>query len=198
MNKDYSFLPHFLTENIYVVKENFEAYSIGSKSDGFLSSTHSKELSSIETIQKNPENITSKMSMADSSTASSPALTLPLKGKNLKGILIAVEDYDNEYINAGDEAFLLKILAAVKLSPEDVAILNTAGISGDQVLLINEISYDKFILFGVTKAIVPDEIPNYSISTIYNKRILKADGLKDIQEDQTKKLKLWENLKMLF
>ncbi|MFT7159194.1 MAG: hypothetical protein ACI9GZ_000360, partial [Bacteroidia bacterium] len=52
-----------------------------------------------------------------------PAI-ISYKGGNEKGILILVEDSTDEFLNANDLAYLLKILGAVKLSLADIALVN--------------------------------------------------------------------------
>jgi hypothetical protein len=183
MEKDYSFLPHFLNENIYLVKENMEVYS---HKDSDLSSEKNNSTPAI----KQEEKVESRaISSSD----------IKFKGKNLKKILLVVDQPTKDFIIPEEEVFLKRILTAVKLSSDDVAIVNLQNLEKNQIGNLLDFDFAKLITFGVENDnFISGDIPLYDISNINDRKILKADSLDMIQKDQKKKAKLWEILQKLF
>ena len=121
-------------------------------------------------------------------------------GGNKQKILILVEDVEAEFISEKDKEFLGKVLGAIKLTYNDVALINTfknSSLSFQDYL--NQINFTKLILFGKEpKGLTESGILKYKISTVGDVEILHADILSEIQDDKNKKVKLWEELKKLF
>jgi hypothetical protein len=121
-------------------------------------------------------------------------------GGNKQKILILVEDVEAEFIGEKDKEFLGKVLGAIKLTYNDVALVNTfknSSLSFQDYL--NQIDFTKLILFGKEPVGLTDSgILKYKISTKGDVEILHADILSEIQDDKNKKVKLWEELKKFF
>ncbi|HYG40684.1 MAG TPA: hypothetical protein VD908_18795 [Cytophagales bacterium] len=122
-------------------------------------------------------------------------------GENRKKILIVIHDRESDTINEKDKEFLGKILGAVKLTFNDIALVNSflfpALHPSD---LENKISYTKLILFGeeLIQLFNDLKLNKYKLSEVNDVEVLYSDSLFEIQEDKTKKIKLWEELKKMF
>jgi hypothetical protein len=112
------------------------------------------------------------------------------KGEFGKRILILVEETNEDFLPAEQEAFLLKILGAVQLGFEEIALANTAK-SGDWQ---TELEPEVILKFGINDQIKPD----YTVTNEQGIQVLNADGLGQIEADVTLKRRLWEALKVMF
>ncbi|MEQ8924715.1 MAG: hypothetical protein RLO81_02815 [Fulvivirga sp.] len=120
---------------------------------------------------------------------------ISFKGQNAKNIIILVNYPAEKHISNQDEQFLLKILSAVSLSLQDVAIINLAK---------NECSIDRLkdfnssivLLFGEFENI--PGLSNYEIKTVEGIKFQKANSLREIQNNVPEKKLLWSNLQKLF
>jgi len=115
-------------------------------------------------------------------------------GKNKKQIAIIVNNDDALYLPDEQLSFLLGILAACKLTMEDVAIIN---IKKNEALtyktLTKELNTEKIFLFGVDASEI--ELPLQQ----YNKQLyLSSPLLSILQDDKAEKSKLWLCLKQVF
>jgi len=122
-------------------------------------------------------------------------------GKNKKQIAIIVNNDDALYLPDEQLSFLLGILAACKLTMEDVAIIN---IKKNEALtyktLTKELNTEKIFLFGVDASEIelPLQFPYYQIQQ-YNKQLyLSSPLLSILQDDKAEKSKLWLCLKQVF
>ena len=114
---------------------------------------------------------------------------LDYKGDFGKEVLILFSDKDVVELTAGDEEFLLKVLAAVDLGLEDVAILNVSqGQAWEDFL-----SPTHVLSFGV-----PELAAGYQITAHDESAHLYCDSLSVIAENVELKKKLWAGLKSLF
>lgn len=121
---------------------------------------------------------------------------IQFKGSNNKGVAIIV-NYDNEeFINSADEAFLLKILAAVQLSNEDVAIINKANNLNLTLEGLNELNCRSCLVFGVNA--LQGNNPNYRPQAINNITTLFCSNLTSIQSNVEEKKLLWSALQKIF
>lgn len=125
------------------------------------------------------------------------------KGQNKQKILIMVYDEKEEFLSEKDEAFLLKVLQAVQLTINDIALVNCQNLEdpANNFTALNNISYKTLISFGE----IPEALPfskylvKYQLNTDEQNRVyLQADALKDIARDRTKKQLLWKNLQEIF
>lgn len=125
------------------------------------------------------------------------------KGQNKQEVLVIVYDEMAEYISEKDEALLIKILQAVRLSPDDIALVNIHSFQNQahNFIALNNISYKTLITFGETTEAMPFRkyLVKYQWNTDEQNRVyLQADALKDIAYDRIKKQLLWKNLQEIF
>lgn len=125
------------------------------------------------------------------------------KGQNKQEILVIVYDEMEEYLSEKDEALLLKILQAVRLSQDDIALVNMRSLQNQAngFAALNNIPYKTLITFGETPEAFSfrEYLVKYKWNTDdQNRMYLQADALKDIAHDRTKKELLWKNLQEIF
>jgi hypothetical protein len=169
MISDYNFLPYFFTEPVYVIPEDSYQYS---------------------TTESIPEvNI------------NHPHKKLPIRGNFAKQVLLVVDDTDEEVLNVSESEFLNRILKAVQLTEEDIIILNVHHITDEQLpAILANFPFKVLISFGVNSYSLlgtPTAVP-YQIPKGQDKIRLLVDNLSSIENDKQKKIKLWENLQLLF
>lgn len=183
---DLTFLKSFLTEHLYIIKED-----------------QKETASDTQLVVKVPQKEYEEKEPSDeSSIINEPKEEIMAKpfpahrGSFKKKILITVQDNVSEIINDSDLEFLLKILGAVKLSLDDVAIVNTAK---------NKIDLTDLSIWSATHYLSftaePISQGNASFYTpfhIEEVHCLSCDKLKEIAEDKGKKQQLWAALQRLF
>ena len=121
-----------------------------------------------------------------------PIENIPYIGKNKKHILI-ITHHIKENISNGEKEFLLKILGALKLTFEDVAIVNSDNLDIDSFK--NSLNPSFIIAFTDSRTIdfLPEE--KYTFSQVSSIQTLHADELAEIENDKAKKTLLWNSLK---
>lgn len=189
---DPSFLPHFITEDIYVIEEE----------SGPANETKpqiEKEPPAVETSQvAEPAPVVEPTQVAEPEPVIGSPKPLPTLGKNLKNCLIFVAS-DDEVIGQDDLNFLLSILKAIKLAQEDVLIANVKEASGEQIAaLMEEQSHRQLLSFGFSGLDQLAATTHYEISTVGHRSYLKADPLTAISADVEKKKALWKALQSMF
>jgi hypothetical protein len=122
-------------------------------------------------------------------------------GENQKNILIIVNHPDVVYLPDDELNFLTGILGACKLSIGDVAIVNLnnhPGISYKE--LTNDFKSKSVFLFGVEPAIfgLPISFPHFQLQSFANNSFLFSPELKELENDNLLKSKLWVCLKRIF
>lgn len=183
-----NFLPHFINETIYVIKEDIQStqYSSRITQDTSPETHESEKLVQKEDIIVSPPEISTEQK-------SSPKF----KGNNQRKTIIIVDYVDHEYISPEDEGFLSKILLAVKINITEVAILNLNlnPLFDYQDLL--QFKADHILYFGDNK-ILPAHFSYYNLQSVSNKQILMSPTLLNISKDTEQKKQLWEALKKMF
>src|SRR5688572_9316774 len=114
-----AFLPYFFTEPIYSVKNEKDATN---------KQARYPEQNSGKTDHKGPlveetDEVLTKPKSADPKPSIPP---LPYSGKNLKKVLVLFENKINDQLEEGEKTFLGKVLQAVQLNLDDIALLNTS------------------------------------------------------------------------
>ena len=112
------------------------------------------------------------------------------KGEFGKRILILVEEPNEDFLPAEQEAFLLKILGAMQLGFEEIALVNKAK-SGDWQ---PELEPEFILTFGISEQTKAD----YTVTKKEGVQVLNAHGLGQIEADVNLKRRLWEALKVMF
>ena len=119
-------------------------------------------------------------------------------GSNNKQIVMLVQDVDNDYLSATAEDMFVKLLAAVKLNMQDVAIINTAKQSANWSLIKDKLNPLKVILWGVAPTFINLNVDKYSVQQASGLGVLYADGLDTITTNVELKRQLWEALQKMF
>ncbi|HNP19065.1 MAG TPA: hypothetical protein PKL31_11560 [Fulvivirga sp.] len=169
-----AFLKQFITEEVYVIDKQNNAAQDNVK---------------VADIVKEPEVQYPEEQIAGE------AIPINYKGANKKGIAIIVNYPDHEYISADDEAFLLKILSAVKLSAEDVGIINRA--TNNNLIPLKALESTTCLIFD-EKSDLTNGLNPYSITSKDGIDVLWGSPLTTIAIDKVQKKLLWEALQSLF
>lgn len=121
-------------------------------------------------------------------------------GNNNRYILILVKETKETYLSESDQAFLTKILGAVKLQFEDIALVNVqTHPKVDFTQLKNYFSCTKLLSFGISAAEIG--LKNSSLNELHeyqNTKIIIAESLSILAKDDSRKKLLWLTLKKLF
>lgn len=136
----------------------------------------------------------------------SPAPSLSVVGLGTKGILVLVHDAEHAFLSPDNRHFLEKILQAVNLSADDIALINwhaaqpvlQAGIALKRCLPAEP--YATTIVFGEvpTPWSQSNFFEKYAVNRDGSQRFLQADALEVLRESPEQKLLLWKCLQQLF
>lgn len=191
-SEDLSFLRFFLTEPIYLLPEN-EQIAV-EETEAFK--------------EENTSTTAVELSSEDTQPPTSTALPLPeIEGSNKQGVLVLFYDKENESLKSESKALLDKILKAVQLSFEDIALCNWALLEAefekrkDIFEFIQKLEATKILAFG--------ELPlAWSLSHFFQKyhitqdaegkKLLLADDLLKIAHNREFKVQLWSSLQKMF
>ena len=140
-------------------------------------------------------------SLIETSTTTMPeSAPLNNSGNNQKKNLVIVSHQHFSFLPDEEINFLTNVLAACKLSIEDVAIVNNYKI--DQTHLQNIIHSEakNILLFGVQPFSIglPINFPQFQLQQFNKRTYLHAPSLSQIENDKELKTKLWNALKTLF
>lgn len=118
-------------------------------------------------------------------------------GRNAKGILILVEDPENELLNQAELDFLMKVVeSGLRYSKNDFALVNTARFPVSQIL--DEVPSSHILSFGVRLPKIDVGASTYQVMDLDGNQVLLAHPLREIAQDQNKKKSLWSSLKSMF
>ena len=176
MQKDYSFLRDLITEDIYYIKSSSQT-------------PLARETAMAPAMEKKAKtDIDSKADIID------------YRGENLKEILVLVEEGDHPFLNQRDEAFLTKVLLAVDVSMNDIALVNIAGIDEARINDVGNLPHGLQLCFmeSVPGALSQPGLNPYENITHDGKKVLWCDPLQSIAADKALKIKLWQQLKLIF
>ena len=123
------------------------------------------------------------------------------EGENNKYVLVAYKNPDSSAISQAQRDFLLKILGAVNLTINDVALLNLANYPGAAVGdMKNYLGTSKLLAFadGDTGLDVPAFDTPYTPADFLGMKVIKSNSFNTIMPDPDQKRKLWSGLKQLF
>lgn len=199
--EDLNFLRFFLTEPIYLIPEKKAldtAITEKSPEPERPMEAEAPEKTPVETAEKSSEKVGEKVGK----------LVVPqTEGENRQGVLLLYHQQNTHTLAAEQREFLGKILKAVNLGFDDIALCNWAPLekSFEQQKNIFEglqqIRSDKILLFG--------EPPlAWSLSHFFQKyqitqdaegrKLLLADNLLNIGKQRELKVQLWGSLQKLF
>ncbi len=189
MSDKYSFLPHFMDDTIYVIKEEIPSTMPENRD---------------ETKPSMPENNTGSNQNTTNFTENSSDISttndILFSGNNTRDILILVEEDNEEFIGANDKIFLNKILKAIGVNIENVALVNLIKQPVEDISRLSPINYSTIISFThqFPSFLTLDATDRYTSKNINGKNVVFCHKLKDINNDREKKVMLWEQLKRLF
>ena len=164
------FLKYLITEDLYLVpeKEGEETVEASSK-------PYEQDSSESSSVVEEPQ-------------PAQEEVVVNYLGGFEKKVLILVEDAQADHLNETDKAYLLKILGAVKLGLEDIALVNLNRTK-------NVESLDAEITISFASNAMDTK---YTIQTKAGKKVLFADPLSAISKSTELRTALWNALKELF
>lgn len=190
-----SFLPYFFTEPVFFIQKE-HLHKANAREKPYSEATTDKPKSGRDLIEESAEN-----SVKEPIAKTDPHIPpLQYSGKNLKKILILFENKGSEELPGSEELFLKKVLQAVKLNFDDIALINVAFVNEAAYSQINTFDAVIQISLGVRRESLYFNTNRtlYSISREEDISYLLTDDLATIQDQQDKKVLLWDNLQKLF
>lgn len=177
MNDDWSFLPHFISGDIYVIEEKIVAKEAKSEQISVEpAQTSIVEEPSIEPVALKP---------------------IHTHGENLKHCIVIFSAESK--LNSEAKDLLFKILAAIDRKPKDVLMANVHACSSESIeALVQENNHRQLISFGVREIDLLSEAVLYEPITEKGKHYLLSDHLEEVAVDKTKKRALWQALQSIF
>lgn len=146
-------------------------------------------------ILKNDANETDVSAVTEVKCEAVGKTTIPFSGKNNKQILILVQNQGSDICTAANLDFLTKILSAIKLSLDDVALINASQFESEKHQLP---SFTKFISFGAEVFLKSQNISVPVGKYVSTKTALLADSIEQVQADVNLKKQLWGALQQMF
>lgn len=122
-------------------------------------------------------------------------------GENRKFVLVLVDYPEEDYMPATEKEYLEKVLASVKITPGDIALLNYARYPDTGYQRLKDFfAFGHLLLFGVTPLSlkIPGPVLPYRLGLVEDVKILAADSTETLRPDNAKKRALWEELKRTF
>ncbi|MGB3779191.1 MAG: hypothetical protein WA960_12600 [Tunicatimonas sp.] len=131
---------------------------------------------------------------------------LPIAGLGKKGVLVLMHETEYPFLSPADQTFLDKILQAIDLSSDAIALVNwhsaQTGLQAGNVLdqYLPDQPYPTTLVFG--------EVPQpwsqgnffeaYMVKSNEAQRFLQADSLATLAHDPVQKVRFWKCLQQLF
>lgn len=122
-------------------------------------------------------------------------------GENRRFVLVLVNYPEEKYLPAAEKEYLEKILSAVKLNLEDIALLNYARYSGKKYTELKDFfAFAGLLLFGVApqQLSIPGPVLPYHLGIVEGVKILGVDSTEILLPDPQKKKQLWAELQKMF
>ncbi|MEJ7610237.1 MAG: hypothetical protein WKF88_03550 [Ferruginibacter sp.] len=126
---------------------------------------------------------------------------IPFLGNNKRNILITVDEKDHAFLAEADLDFLITVLNACSVTPEDVALVNCHRVPGATYEnLISQFSPAIILFMGTEPQLLgfPVQIPRYRIQKYNNQQYVCAPSLQELAANKEEKKQLWGVLKTLF
>ena len=185
-------LQHILTEDLFLIKEEFTAGSVSKK----IAPQDPNTLVTAPLQKKEPDPIQSivqEPSAEDLVIAKDP---IQIKGNFENGVLILHEE---EELASEVMEMMVKMIQAVNHSMNEVGMISSKNLEGRSLEDFTDLNAHKVLKFGRIKHPI-NALPalEYSIYTEEETEFLFADSLTVIAEDRDLKVKLWNSLKILF
>jgi len=175
------FLKYFINEDLYLIKGENDLL----KQKTETAAAPVKELVTEEIEEQNI--------VEEPKVELTPPKPPAYKGANKRSILILVEDANSEFLNENDFTYLMKILGAVKLTIEDIALVNVTKTNNYAGL-----EFTNAIVFTSNHSLQVSNTTKYIPSVLSNQKILLADPLDQIAASVELRKALWDALKSIF
>ena len=122
-------------------------------------------------------------------TGSDGESAISYKGGFARKIVVLVDQQSEEFVTEAEEDFLLKVIKAVNMGMEDIAIVNLSHSPGWS----SELQADMVLGFGTTT-----DLERYEVHTSNEQMLFYGDALSNIMADIDLKRRLWQGLKQMF
>lgn len=121
-------------------------------------------------------------------------------GENRRNIIVIVRHVNVPVLPDEELNFLTSVLAACKLGLADIALMNAASMSEDQLQSIIADSGRQVLLFGTDPLSIglPINFPAFQLQQFNQRTYLYSPALSEVEKDKTLKSRLWTSLKSLF
>ncbi len=179
-----AFLKFFINEDLYLLKDEHRpgAQSVAAEDKDERAAQPAQK--AVEASQPVPKDLPA----AEKAEVPKPPA---FKGGNKKGVLILVEDTEAEFLNENDFNYLSKIIGAVGLSIDDVALVNAVHVKA-----IDGLSYSSALVFTPNHSFSVSA--KYTIQQEGKSSILLADPLAQIAQSVDLRKQLWGQLQAMF
>lgn len=117
-----------------------------------------------------------------------------------KGMILYFSNKEQQEMPADDKAFFSKILAAIKVDIEQIAIINIDYVHLPFYEVVNKVDPKKFICLGIhpNKVQLNIDVKPYKVLHLNEREILFGHALKNIAADAVLKKHLWVALQEMF
>lgn len=185
-------LRHILTEDLFLIKEEFQTKPLSKKSEP--TPIQEKSQNPIPIAVSTPESTTVHEPAAEDLVI--PKVPIPIRGNFENGILILHEE---EELAPEVMEMMVKMIQAVNHSMNEVGMISSKNLEGRSLEEFMDLNAHKVLKFGRIKHPI-NALPaiEYAIHTEEETEYLFADSLSVIAEDRDLKVKLWNSLKILF
>ena len=193
---DLSFLPYFITEDLFLLPEDRKA-AAPVQQPSAAPKQENKEAEKKKTPAPPAEKATTTPEKVKA-TKINPKLIF---GENRKGLLILVEDPAHPVMERADGLFLKDVLKAIGYTFDDVAIVNICQCLSDADWeAVNSITFTHFFSFGVSRPELPatTTLAPYELESSRNRKFLMIDKLAVLRAERSRKIALWNLLKQMF
>ncbi len=126
---------------------------------------------------------------------------LKFLGNNQKNILVVVNHDEAVHLPDEDLSFLTKLLAASKLSLDDVAVINKKNYPGEtSKQILHDFNSKIVFLFGIDPVSfgMPVNFPAYQVQLVGQVTFLFTPAISEQRDDKLLKSKLWISFRNIF
>ncbi|WP_017732209.1 hypothetical protein [Nafulsella turpanensis] len=201
MQHDLSFLPYFITEDLFLLPEDRQAAAEAATQQPLSPSNANTEAAGKKEENEAPAPVAKAANPAPEKAKATTVNPKLIFGENRKGLLILVEDPNHPIMERADGLFLKDVLKAIQYTFDDVAIVNICQCQNPADWeAINEIPFTHFFSFGVSRQEVPatTTLAPYELEKSKGRKLLMVDKLSVLRAERSRKIALWNLLKQLF
>lgn len=121
-------------------------------------------------------------------------------GENNRFVLVLHVDETVKFINQEEKEFLMRMLAALKLTEQSIALVNLAHYKGTNLKQLKDFfACNKVLAFGIEPSgLQLSNTVMYALTDYDAQQLIFADALADLKNDDQKKRTLWMELKKMF